>query len=193
MGLWTQKLSTSPEWALIYLYQLRSDTIRLIPSLVMGCQRSLHLFERACIEDFLRYVYFYDHKIEHILVQDYPKKYQNFTFLLDWLKGYPSLAGYEETVSTNCGNLTARYSEVSRTIHATTLGDQNLSDNLKALQKPLEHPIRELRLMKSIFKSIFYLLSLFHLDLFNSFSLDERALICQHLKENEKQALSGLE
>lgn len=193
MDLWVQKLSGIPAWALPYLHQLKSDAIQLIPSVILGDRRTLHLYERASIEDFLRYIYFFDHQVEHILLQTHPKRFQSFDFLIDWVKAYPNLAPYEELVSESCNNLTSKYSELSRTIHGTTIVDLQLSNSLKALNKPIERPVREMNTVKSIFRSVFFLLSLFHLQEFRQFSLDERGVICQHLVDKEKQALSGID
>ena len=193
MGLWVQKLSTAPEWALPYLKQLRSDTIQLIPSIILGNRRGLHLYERACIEDFLRYFYFFDHKIECILLQNNPTKYQNLDFLIKWIRNYPTFSDYKESVFTHCSNLTFRYKELSRTIHGSPIDEFELSDSLTTLHKPIENSRKEGARMKSIFESIFFLLSLFHLSEYNSFLLDELVNICQNLGKRDKRILSGTE
>lgn len=193
MVMWAQKLSDAPEWALPYLLQLKTDAIHLIPSTILGNKRTLHLYERAGIEDFLRYVYFFDHRIEHLLLQNQARRFKNFDFLIEWLKNYPLLGSYEENISESCGELSSRYSELSRTVHGTTLADAELTDSLKNLQKPIEHPSVETNMMKSIFRNIFFLLSLFHLEKYNRLSLDEKMIICQHLSAKEKQILSKLD
>jgi len=192
MGLWVNKLSNAPKWALPYLHQLMSDTIQLTPSIVLGNRRSLHLYERACIEDFLRYIYFFDHKIEHILLQDNPTKFKSFDFLVNWVKTYPTMSSHENLVLENCNILSSSHSELSRTIHGTIVSHLELSDSLKSLHAPIKNAQKELNSMKSIFKSIFFLLCLFHLHEFNEFLLDERKILCQFFGKKEKQALSGI-
>lgn len=140
----------------------------------------------------LRYVYFYDHQIEHVILQTQTKSYQKFDFLVDWLKNHPSLQSFKDSVSESCAEISARYSELSRTVHGTTLCDANLADSLKNLQKPIEQPLDEINIMKSIFRNIFFILTVFHLEKYNCFSIDEKMVICQHLNTKEKRALSRL-
>jgi hypothetical protein len=193
MGVWTQKLSPIPEWAKPYLQQLRADSVQLIPSVALGNRRTLHLYERACIEDFLRYFYYFDHKIEYLLLQGRPTRFEAVDFLIDWVKNYPALDAYKDQVSDSCGKLTSGYKELSRTVHGTTVSDIQLSDNLKEMHEPLQQPIKERDLMNLIFRNIFFLLSLFHIEKYRMFNLDEKRLVCQHLSQEQKRALSGLE
>lgn len=192
MTMFTHKISGVPEWAVPYLDQLRSDTIQVFPSVISGSKRTIHLYERANIEDFLRYIYFFDHKIEHILLQTYPKKYQSVDLMIDWLKEYPALKPYEETVSENCSELTSRYAELSRTVHGTIVTDQQIVDSLKDLGKVKVEPSKELNILKAVFGAIFFLLSIFHIKDYRQLQLDERTLICQHLYEKQIRVLSGL-
>ena len=192
MHLWDQRLTDVPQWVLPYLRQLSSDTIQLVASVTLGSRRTLHLYERASIENFLRYIYFFDHPIEHILLQTQPKRFQSFDSLIEWIKNYPKLGPYRENVSYSCDELTSKYSELSRTVHGTTISDQELLTSLKSLHKPIDNPINEMNLIKSIFRNIFLLLSLFHWETFHNLSLDEQTVICQHFGDRERKILSGL-
>lgn len=192
MNVFTAKLLGIPEWAVPYLEQLKSDSIQIFPSIVLGAKRTLHLYERASIEDFLRYIYFFDHKIEHILLQTYPKKFQSIDSMIDWLEKYPELSPYEKLVSEECSELASRYAELSRTVHGTTLADQQIVENLK---DPIGQKIdaeKEERILRKVFQSIFFLLSAFHINHYRRLQLDERTLICQHLSKKQIEALSGL-
>jgi len=192
MGIWTLKLSDIPKWATPYLQQLKTDSIQLIPSVVLGNKRTLHLYERACIEDFLRYFYYFDHKIEHLLLQTRPTRFENIDFLIDWVRNYPTLEAHKDQVLNSCNELTSAYKELSRTVHGTTISDIELSDSLKDLHGPLQQPIKERDLMNLIFRNVFFLLSLFHIGELQTFNLDERRLASQHLSREQKRVLSGL-
>lgn len=192
MNVFTNKLSDIPEWVVPYLSQLKSDTIQILPSTVLSAKRTLHLYERASIEDFLRYIYFFDHKIEHILLQTYPKKFLSIDLMIDWLKEYPTLSSYRKSVSENCGKLSSRYAQLSRTVHGTTLADQQIVSSLKDSSSQGIESEKEEKILKSVFRAIFFLLSAFHIKDYRSLQLDERTLICQHFSEKEIEVLSGL-
>ena len=187
-----KKISAAPVWAIPYLRQLKSDTVQLLPSIVFGGKRALHLFERASIEDLFRYIYFFDHKIEHILLQKYPKKFQSFNSLVDWAKDHPSLSLNSETTTQCFDEIASQYAELSRTIHGTTVADQQLLESLQATGKPIAEVEQENRRMKSLYKNIFFLLLLFHLEEYRKLQLDERTLICRCLSKSQIGVLSGL-
>jgi hypothetical protein len=190
MGLWVQKTTETPSWAKLYLQQLKTDSVQLIPSIVLGNKRTLHLYERSCIEDFLRYFYYFDHKIEHILLQSYPTKFETIDFLINWIKRYPVFTAFQEVVEESCNNLTSGYKELSRTVHGTIVTEITLGDNLAGLFQPLQHPVKERDLMTLVFSNIFFLLSLFHNSIYRRLELDEIKLVCQHLSEKQKRFLS---
>lgn len=192
MSLLTQKVSYVPDWDKPYLFQLKADTVELLPSIVFGNKRTLHLYERACIEDFLRYFYFFDHQIEQLLLRTNPTKYQTIDFLLNWVKDYPLLQKYQEAVTKSCNNLSSAYSELSRTVHGN-LGDAeiNLRDNLSEIFKPIDNPTKECELLALTFQNIFFLFALFHLHDYGKLTVDEIRLVCQHLSQQQKIDLSS--
>jgi len=192
MNVFTGRLSDVPDWVAPYLNQLKSDTIQIFPSIILGARRTLHLYERASIEDFLRYTYFFDHKIEHILLQTYPKKFLHIDSMIDWLEKYPALNPFEKSVSENCGELASRYAELSRTVHGTTLADQQVVEGLKDSGRKILEPEKEEKILKSVFGAVFFLLAAFHIKDYRLLQLDERTLICQHFSEKKIKALSGL-
>jgi hypothetical protein len=192
MNMFTKKISGIPEWGIPYLDQLKSDTIQVFASVIMSAKRTIHLYERACIEDFLRYVYFFDHKIEHILLQTYPKKFQSIDSMIDWLERYPTLTPFEKPVSENCMELASRYAELSRTVHGTTMADQQIVESLQDTGRQKIEPQKEEKIMKGLFGAIFFLLSAFHIKNYRQLQLDEKTLVCQHLSEKQIKILSGL-
>ena len=188
-----REISNTPDWAVPYLHQLRSDTIQLLPSIVWGTKRALHLFERASIEDLFRYIFFFDHRIEHLLLQTYPRKFQNFDFLIDWAKEHPSLLLHKKPTRKYCDEIATQYAELSRTIHGTTMANQQLLESLRDLGRPSPEATQETRRMKSLYGNIFFLLLLFHLKEFRQLQLDKRTLVCKRLSTEQIQVLSGLD
>jgi hypothetical protein len=171
---------------------LRSDSNQVFFSIVAGVKRTIHLYERASIEDLLRYVYYFDHRVEHILLQSYPKKFQSIDFMIDWFEEYPTLKSYKEAISENCGELTSRYAELSRTVHGTRISDHQIIESLKDFSNSQMDVTKELTIIKSVYGSILFLLSAFHINDYRQLQLDEKTLVCQHLNERQIEVLSGL-
>jgi hypothetical protein len=188
----TRKLAIVPEWSAPYLSQLRSDSNQVFFSVVEGIKRTIHLYERASVEDFLRYTYYFDHRIEQVLLQMHPKKFQSIDFMIDWLQEYPTLKPFKEAISENCSELTSKYAELSRTVHGTRIADHQIVESLKDLGNSQIDATKELATIRSVYGSILFLLSAFHIDDYRKLQLDERTLLCEQLNEKQIEALSGL-
>jgi hypothetical protein len=188
----TRNLTNVPEWSAPYLSQLRSDSNLIFVSVVEGVKRTIHLFERASIEDFLRYIYYFDHRVEHLLLQTYPKKFQTIDFMIDWLEEYPTLKSFKEAVSENCSELTSKYAELSRTVHGTRIADHQIVESLKDLSNSEIDDVKELATLRSVYGSILFLLSAFHINDYRQLQLDEKTMLCEHLNVKQIEALSGL-
>jgi hypothetical protein len=188
----TRKLTNVPDWSAPYLSQLRSDSNQAFFYVVEGVKRTIHLFERASIEDFFRYAYYFDHRVEHILLQTYPKKFQSIDFMIDWLEEYPTLKPFREAISENCSELTSKYAELSRTVHGTRIADHQIVESLKDLGNSQVDATKELATMKSVYGSILFLLSAFHISDYRQLLLDEKTLLCEQLNDKQIEALSGL-
>lgn len=192
MSLWTQKVSGVPEWDKQYLLHLKADAAELLPSIVFGNKRTLHLYERACIEDFLRYFYYYDHQIEQLIVKANPTKYETIDFLLSWIKEYPLLQKYRDTLVIACNNLSSAYSQLSRTVHGNLgTAEINLRDSLVEIFKPIENPEKERELLSFTFQNILFIFALFHLNDYAKLTIDEVRLVCQHFSREQKRDLSS--
>lgn len=188
----TRKLANVPEWSAPYLSELRSDSNQVFFSVVEGIKRTIHLYERASVEDFLRYTYYFDHRVEQILLQMHPKKFQSIDFMIDWLQEYPTLKPFKEAISENCSELTSKYAELSRTVHGTRIADHQIVESLKDLGNSQIDATKELATIRSVYGSILFLLSVFHINDYRKLQLDERTLLCEQLNEKQIEALSGL-
>jgi hypothetical protein len=192
MSLWTQKVSGVPEWDKQHLLQLKADATGLLPSIAFGNKRTLHLYERACIEDFLRYFYYYDHQIEQLLLRSNPTKYETIDFLLNWVKEYPLLQKYKDALTRACNNLSSAYSQLSRTVHGNSgTIEINLRDSLVEIFKPIENPEKERELLSFTFQNILFIFALFHLNDYGKLTIDEMRLVCQHFSREQKGVLSS--
>jgi hypothetical protein len=188
----TRNLTNVPEWSAPYLSQLRSDSNQVFFSVVEGIKRTIHLYERASVEDFLRYIYYFDHRVEHILLQTHPKKFQSIDFMIDWIQEYPTLKPFREAISENCSELTSKYAELSRTVHGTRISDHQIVESLKDLSNSQIDVTKELATIRSVYGSILFLLSAFHINDYRKLQLDQRTLLCEQFNEKQIEVLSGL-
>ena len=191
LGLWQSKLEAGKIEATVYFQELRSDIIQLIPSIIFGNKRSFRLYQRSAIEDFLRYIFYYHHPIEHIILQDEPTTYASMDNLFSWVKHHPWLREFRDESNGCCDELNSAYSSISRSVHATTVKEFQLSDEIISLHAPFVTAgiILEFR---SVSEAIMFLLCSFHKQKFHEFDLNERRIIMEFIRKGHKKTLLGL-
>lgn len=192
LGMWVSKMGDCPPKAHAYLLEIRSDAILLIPAIVFGNRRSMRLYERAHIEDILRYLYYRDHPIEHELLQLEPKGYANMETLFNWVKNHPASRRVTNQLDAALAALSSAYSELSMTVHAAVNTELELSDSLSNLHAPIAEASKELVRLQTVFESITFLLSAFHFEVYSRFDLNEMALVAQFLTAEQKKTLNAL-
>ncbi len=112
--------------------------------------------------------------------------------MIGWIEEYPSLLSIQQPVSENCSKLRSRYSDLSRTVHGTTVADQQIIKNIIDSANCKLDSGKEGDIMKGVFGPAFFLLAAFHINDYRQLSLDEKTLLCQHLEEKQIKVLSGL-
>jgi hypothetical protein len=192
LGLWVSKIGNSPSKANTYLFEIRSDAILLMPAINFGIRRSLRMYERAHIEDILRYLYYRDHPVEFELLQMEPKSYANMDALFSWARYHPTSRKVVDSVNAALAVLSSAYAELSITVHAAVNSELELFESLSGLHAPIIDAPKELAKLQAIFESITFLLSIFNHDVYSRFDLDEMALVGQFLTAEQKRILSSL-
>lgn len=192
LGLWLSKLDESSDTGYPYLLELRSDSILLIQLVVFGNRRSFRLHERSLIENFLRYIYYHHHPIEHQLLQIDPKSDETIDNLMGWTKRHPRFQTERLATDSCCAILSSLYAEFSKSVHGATIKEMELVDAIESLHNNSLIPEQEKSKLRSLFESVTLLLGLFHKETLNQFDLNERALISQFLKNDQKRILFGI-
>ena len=192
LGLWITKLEGNQNPAKIYLNQMLSDAIQVMPTVALGDKRGLRLYARAQIEDALKYVFYCDHPVEFELLQLEPKSHTTMDELFEWAKRHPIFKLERDSVELALGVLASAYAELSLTVHATTVKELELSTAVSSLHRPFKDAVSELAKLQGIFESVTFLLALFHREIMKNLDLNERALVSQFLSTPQKKILSGL-
>ncbi len=193
VAFWNFYLPNTPISALPYFRELKSDAIQLLDSVILGNVKSFHLFLRSCIENFLRYVFYFHHPIEHEILQNEPKKYPSFEDLVKWTKSHPHVKTVQSSlVEASCDLLSSEYADLSQTIHATTLIRLQLVEALTSIHLPFSDVEKETARVELISRSIVFLLSCFHLDDYKALDAAQRTLANHLISEEQVRALNQL-
>jgi hypothetical protein len=193
VALWKNSLDNLPPWVEGYLLALGSDSIQSIDSVALGGLKSFHLFLRSCIEDFLRYAFYYHHEIEHEILQSEPKGYKTIKDLLDWTKNHPRFKAVPpDLVLAALEVLSSEHAELSRTVHTTTVDKLQLVEGISIIHSPFQKIMNEVSHAKRVSSSLVFLFSAFHLKTYRQMSLGRRTCINECLNRDQVRALGGL-
>jgi len=102
-----------------FLKELRSDYVQILIHVTLGIRKATVLFMRASIEDTLRHIFYKDHPVELILLNESPENRIRIVELFQYIRKHPSykkLNSIEEVINF----LNIQYSEKSRLIHGSS-------------------------------------------------------------------------
>lgn len=185
------KINDAPEHALNYVSQISSDSIQMYFNMIFGNMRAVKLHQRSLIENLLRYIYYFDHYIEHLILQKEPSKYMLITDLFEYIKHHPMLSENKELCSS-IDKLRSKYSEISKVVHVSTISDMEIIDNMILLNNPLKDIDSEINNIMIIIRNVLFILCYFHNNVFSSLSMDERPIISSYFTSKQTRILSGL-
>lgn len=189
--VFSSKFENIPEYAEPYLSQLKSDTIQLISSVMMGNERGFKLFERSIIENLLRYVYYFHHEVEHNLLQMEPSRHKTFKELFEYMKRHPFFK-HNSAVTRSIEILQSKYSELSQAVHTGTVFEMSTIDGVVSLNKPISNVNEEIENLRTVSQNVVFILGCFHRKEYTSLSLDEKRVIALLLTTQQKRELSKL-
>ena len=191
ISLYLLKLEDIPYFANPYVFELKSDAIQMVASIAIGNKRAFKLFERAAIEDLLRYIYYSHHEIEHDLLQLEPSRYKSIKDLFEYARVHPFFRR-DPLAAPSLEVLQSKYSELSREVHASTTSEMVIVNDLISLNRPIENLTFELENLRLISQNIIFMLVLFHREEYSSLSSDEKAAMTSFLSRRQKRALAQL-
>ncbi|MHA1410594.1 MAG: hypothetical protein ACTSQY_09880 [Candidatus Odinarchaeia archaeon] len=181
-----------PEHSFYYLEQISSDSIQMYFNMFFGNLRAVRLHQRSLIENLLRYIYYYDHYIEHLILQKEPSEYILIRNLFEYMKKHPKFSDNLD-ICESIETLSSKYSEISKSVHVSTISDMEIINNLTSLNNPIKNINEEIKNLVIIIKNIIFILCFFHNDVFSSLTMDERPLISSYLTSKQIKILSGLQ
>lgn len=161
IAVWESQLRDNPPHATPYLSEIRSDAIELIHCITIGSGKGCSLHMRAMIEGLWRYIYYSDHPVEHLLLQNKPRDHLTIKELHEWVSNYPTIEPIESG-PVNADRVFSLYSELSQRVHATVSTDMTQVDKIETLALDGDELEKIERKLLAIGKALQLLLVLFH-------------------------------
>jgi hypothetical protein len=184
--LWRFRLKGMDEHAAVFLEEIASDALQILPQTLMGYSKTAKLLTRGIIENTLRHLYFIDHPIEFARMNRDGKWFPTMEMLFEYPKIHPVFRVAEKRFDA-LNRLSTLYDDLSASVHGRTVQDLEMR---LALQKIVyeEHTAKEqARVTERVTEATNFVLARLHSDQVASFGTDDRRIILQTMPARAKQ------
>ena len=190
-AIWDHNLSRLPEHRRAFLRELRSDSVQVIPLMLMGFMKPVSLLERGILENALKYVYYYDHSVEYAKLCTRTGQIVHIDTLCDYAKSHPTLAGRIDGFNV-ISNIRNKYTELSEYVHSKPPIGMQLRKCLSAIKFEEEHLKGVSDRFDVYGKNVNILLAGFLKERFDRFNLDHRRFILSLFGKSDKRRFREL-
>ncbi|MBU3907489.1 MAG: hypothetical protein KKA64_04550 [Nanoarchaeota archaeon] len=174
-----------------FLSEARSDSIKLIPLLLLGFRKPIFLLRRSMVEGVLKFIFYEEHPIEYKLLDINVKSKYDIDELFDYVKKHP-LSYNNKRIEDLASKIKGTYSDLSRFIHAT---NTSFSSSRKTLQdvKIKENELERFSsAIKILLQDLMTLVLYFRKEDINLFDVENKRFIFNNLSRTGKRIIHNL-
>jgi hypothetical protein len=174
--LWRFRLPKLSDHAQIFVEEIASDALQVLPQVLMGYSKTSKLLIRCIAENALRHIYFSDHPIEFERMNREKKWFLTLDGLCDYAKNHPAFLKTEKKFDA-INQIVSLYSELSAGVHGRAVRDLEMRT---ALRKIIYHEAAakiEANLLHKCTQATNFLLAIFHCKQMRNFQLEDRRII----------------
>jgi hypothetical protein len=187
--LWRFRLKGLRDCGRVFVQELASDALQILPQALMGYTKTTKLLTRGLIENALRHVYFADHPIEFQRMNADPKWYVPMSELREYALRHPL---FEETEPRfpAVANLNRLYGELSGGVHGSRVDDLEMRVALNKIALSEAVLRAQTKSVRQTAESVNFLLATFHNLQFRRLQTEDRRAVLQTLTRRAKKALA---
>jgi len=189
--LWKFRLKGLPEHGAVFLEEIASDAIQILPQVLSGYGKTVNLLTRGIIENTFRLLYFSDHPIEFERTNREKKWYPVLDELFGYPRIHPTLLKTEK--SFDAGNqLKTLYDELSASIHGRRVEDLEMRRSLNKIVYDNSACGKHVARVEKCAAAANFLLVSFHRDKFRQLQQEDRQIILSTMSTTARQTIAGL-
>ncbi|OFY68765.1 MAG: hypothetical protein A3G23_02945 [Bacteroidetes bacterium RIFCSPLOWO2_12_FULL_37_12] len=175
----------------IFLSEIQSDYLQLMPLLLKGYEKLVMILLRDILENTLKFIYYFHHPIEFSLLEEKSKNYIFFEDLIKYVCEHPSIKSH--TAELNLLNrIKPKYSELSKFVHSKDGNYMHFIKYLKQIKFNKEFSEKFLIEFKEIHSLTISLLILFLNEKYSSFSIPYKRFILNSILKTDKIYITSL-
>jgi hypothetical protein len=168
---WRFRIGKLPEHSKVFLEEIASDALQILPQALMGYAKTTKLLTRGIIENTLRHIYFSDHPIEYQRMNRDKKWYLSVSELFEYAKVHPEFSVTERN------QLTSLYSDLSGGVHGRTVGDLEMRTALGKIMYEAGVVGAEVENLRKCAESANFLLAIFHLPKVRLLAVEDQRVL----------------
>ena len=158
---WRFLVRTNEDHKRVFLQELASDAVQILRQSVSGYRKTVLLLVRCVIEDAIRHVYYWDHRVEFERMHRDPKWFVGSDELIDYLKTHPLYAPVRGRYDAPA-LLKDAYRRLSEDIHGRTVRHLEMRRTLSDVRYK-EEAVRELGdRLRRVVEPVTFVLLRFH-------------------------------
>jgi len=174
--LWRFRLHSLPPHGRIFLDEIASDALQILPQIMMGFNKPFKLLLRGIAENTLRHIYFIDHPVEFERMNRDTKWYMSVDGLLEYAKHHPQLMRVELKFDA-LAKISSLYSDLSAGVHGRSVRDLEMHSALKRIKFEPVVAAAHLDTLKKCAAAVNFILAIFHHTRVHKFPVQERSLL----------------
>lgn len=188
---WRFRLKRIPSHSRVFLHEIGSDAIQILPQAMMGFTKPTCLLIRGIVENTLRYIYFFDHPVEFARMNREKKWFLTTEELFAYPFVHPRMVDLKAGF-TPIDRLKTLYDDLSSIVHGRTVDRLEMQRALVQIRYNQTSMDTILDWAKRCTESSNFLLATFHIDQFRNFDQTTRRVLVLTMPSIARRQLTGL-
>ncbi len=189
--LWRFRLTGIPNHGRVFVEEIASDALQILPQVLMGYGKTAKLLTRGIVENTLRHLYFSDHPVEFERMNREQKWYMNIESLLEYAKIHPAFL-HTESKFDAISRLASLHSDLSAGVHGRQVQDLEMRLALKKIAYSQVEANKQTHLVERCAQSANFVLAVFHQERLAHFQLEDRRIILQTIPSRGRSVWTHL-
>ena len=189
--LWRFRLRGLPDRGKVFVEEIASDALQILPQCLMGYGKTTKLLTRGIIENVLRHLYFSDHPVEFERMNREQKWFITMTELLAYALAHPVFLKTEPRFDA-INRISSLYSDLSAGIHGRRVHDLEMRTALRKITYDETAATKDVALIERCAEASNFVLAMYHQTKMRRFQLEDKRIILHTMAPRARQVWRDL-
>ena len=178
--LWRFRLRGLPKHGSVFVEEIASDALQVLPQVMMGFGKSATLLTRGIIENALRHSYFLDHPIEFHRMNREAKWFMTVEALIEYGKNHPIFFDIGQRYSV-FNLISSLYSELSAAVHGRRVSDLEMRTALSRISYDQSAATKHADAIVKAAEMTNFVLAMLHRPQMEKFESEDKSVILRSM------------